>query len=133
MNDLLEHFVELGRALEMAWWKKYRRAFPFTASPEEVAAMQGLRKGRAVVDFLLSKSPAMVFMIAALIQFGRRRIFAAGNWLDEYIERSDTLHTPRQAVAKLFEKVWEFHYALEGLDMLEAHGVDLDKIFGLPR
>ena len=49
------------------------------------------------------------------------------------MERRETLQTPRQAVAKLMETVWEFHYALEGLDMLEAHGVDLAEVFGIRR
>ena len=131
MNDLLEHLSDLGRALRHAWWKERRGTFPFEATPEQVAAMERMREGRAIVDFLLSKSPAMIFMIAALVQMGRRRRCTWGDWLDEYSERRDTLHTPRQAVAKLMQRVWEFHYALEGLDMLEAQGVDLDEILGI--
>jgi hypothetical protein len=135
MNDLLEHLLDLGHALEHAWWKERRGPFPFDATPEQVTAMQGMREGRAIVDFLLSQSPAMIFMIAALVQMGRRRrcTWGEGDWLDEYIELRETLQTPRQAVATLLERVWEFHYALEGLDMLQAQGVDLDQVFGMRR
>jgi hypothetical protein len=133
ISDFLDRVMELVRALEMAWWKERRQQLPFTASPEEVAAMSSMREGRALVDLLLAQSPAMIFMVAALRQIGRRRICLPGGWLDDYIEMSDTLHTPRQAVAALLQQVWQFHYALEGLDRLAAQGVDLDKIFGMPR
>jgi hypothetical protein len=113
--------------------EKAPQAIPFTATPEEVAAMSSMREDRALVDLLLAQSPGMIFMIAALRQIGRRRTCSPGGWLDDYIEMSDSLHTPRQAVAMLLEQVWQFRYALDGVDKLAARGVDLDMIFGTPR
>ena len=110
--------MELADALEDAWWKKRRKQIPFTASAEQMQAMCKLREGPALVDLLVAQSPPMIFMIAALRQIGRRRRCLPGGWLDDYIEMSDLLHTPRQAVAALLEQVWQFHYALDRLDEL---------------
>src|SRR5437016_5193745 len=122
-SEVVGEVIALARAANRA-----RAAEPAVGDARVTSMLNMTAEEKRLNDFLQAQPPAVIYLLTAMMYFGRGDFDSKNEFLDCYADARETFGSPKTAARQMLVKEPLPDYLEQGLQKLHKLGLDADKL-----